>query len=392
MTGCRSLTILAIGALLAAGCGASPAATSAPTATTVPSAGPPSTAAGTPGPSGTPAPSSTFAPAATPAPGCSSLDAIDLTDLDVELSSVYPNGDGGLGGFSIGLVYGQLKVTRLTELSGERRSVAPPAREIDNAKGLMLGGREFTTFASFDRYGETQEIVDGSASLTLEGGPAIVLPTRIVPGNPILNQIAVTVPDVSGSGSVTLEMAWTDDCFRYDATGTIPVEVVPFRETANCELDEALYWDDLHAYLKGSITVGTTTPVVGSAFNESKYAPYGNPGIDAFIGYMFDADAPEQAVEPGTTLRIDKTKPSLHLGENMTVVIWTRRSIADAVKDYPPDGMVEVFEGRLQRQAGDSYALPVPDEAGRYVAALSVRFESPCTKGTLWAVVNIAVT
>jgi hypothetical protein len=349
----------------------------------------------TPGQSATPAPSFPDpAPLPTPAAGCSALEDVDLTRLEVDLSSLYPNGDGGFGGFSIGLVHGQLQVTRIEELSGRRMSAVPPPRPVENHEGLMLGGREFVTFPSTFLQGSSgpQSMVEAALTLTLDGAGPIDLPTRFVRGNRNFDQVAVTVPDVAGRGSVTLGFIWVDTCFRYEASGTIPVEVVPLEQTAGCELDEEAYWDDLHALLKGSIAVGTTKPNVGSAFNESKFAPYVNPGIDAWIGYMFDAGAPELTVRSGNTIRIEAQKQRVHLADELMLVIWTRRSIARAVTEYPPKRTVEVFEGRLERQPNGSYELPVPDDPGRYVAAVSVEFESRCSTGTLWTVVNIAAS
>ena len=397
VTGYRRSTILAIAALLAAGCGATPKSPAASTpAPSLPAIASSSVAPATDSlaPPSTPPPNPTLAPLATPAPGCIALDDGDLTGLEVDLSSVYPSGSGGFGGFSVGHVNGALQVTRIEELSGQRRSAVPPPRRFSNGRGLMLGGREFVTFPStwFDGHSNPQAMIDAQVILTLDGASPIDLPTRFVAGNENFDQVAVTVPDVSGPGSVELAFVWADACFRYEAAGTIPVDVVPIARTAGCELDERLYWDQLHAVLDGAITVAGTTPSVGSAFNESKFAPYVNPGIDAFIGYMFDADAPELTVAPKSTIRIESGKPRVHLAEKLTVVIWTRRSIADAVKDYPPQGAVRVFEGRLERQADGTYELPVPDEPGRYVAALSVKFDSPCSTGTLWSVVNIAAT
>lgn len=396
VTGFHRLPILAIAALLAAGCGAKPGPSdpmalpsTAPTRSAPPSAGPIAAQSARPGPA-----VPTLAPLPTPAKGCIALDDVDLTRLDVELSSLYPNGDGGFGGFSIGLVNGELRVTRIEELSGQQRSALPPPRLVSNGRGLMLGGRDFVTFPSAfsETYSPPQSMIDASMTLALDGAPEMALPTRFVPGNKNFNQVAVTVPDVAGRGSVAIAFAWADKCFRYEASGTIPVDVVPLEQTAGCDLDEVAYWDELHAFLEGSIKVGTTTPRVGSAFNESKFAPYVNPGIDAFIGYMYDPEAPEQIVASGGTLRIETLKKRLHLDEKLTVVVWTRRSIANAVKDYPPRHTVEIFEGRLARQPDSSYELPVPDAPGRYVAALSVKFDSPCTTGTLWSVVNIEVT
>ena len=395
VTGFHRLPILAIAALLAAGCGATPASSGlAAVPSTMPSQGASPSTGPTTEPSATAAPRPTLAPVPSPAPGCTALGELDLTRLDVELGSVYPDGDGGLQGFSVGHVGGELQVSRIEELSGQRRSVVPPARQIDYRRGQMLGGWEFVVFPSiyFDGSNGPQSMIEANVTLALDGAAPIDLPTRFIPGNRNFDQVAVSVPDVAGRGTVTLDFAWADDCFRYEASGTIPVDVVPLEQTAGCDLDNETYWDQLHALLKGSIVVGTTKPSVGSAFNESKFAPFVNPGIDAFIGYMFDPEAPEQVVAPGGTLRIENLKQQLHLGEKLNVVIWTRRSIANAVTDYPPNETVEVYEGRLERQPDGSYELPVPDAPGRYVAALSVKFDSPCTTGTLWSVVNIEVT
>jgi hypothetical protein len=385
VTGYRRFTTLAIAALLGAGCGATPN-----------SAAPSTIALASP----TPAPA-TIRPIVpsdpppelpTPAPGCIALDDADLDGLEVDLSSAYPNGDGGFGGFSIGRVSAVLDVTRVEELSGQRRSAVPPPRRFSNERGLMLGGRPFVTFPStwFDGHDNPQAMIEARVVLTLDGESPIDLPTRFVPGNENFDQVEVTVPDVAGPGSVELAFVWADPCFRYEAAGTIPVDVVPLARTAACELDEELYWDELHRLLDGSIAVAGTTPNVSSPFNESKFAPYVNPGIDAFIGYMFDADAPEPNIASGSTIRIERLKERVHLAEKLKVVIWTRRSIAEAVTDYPPKRAVVAFEGRLERQPDGSYELPVPDDPGRYVVALSVEFDSRCTTGTLWSVVNIA--
>jgi hypothetical protein len=394
VTGYRRLTILAIAALLAPGCGASPDA-SDPSAG--PATGPSQPTSPSKGPMLAPSPSEaspgmTVVPAPTPADGCPSLDDVDLSRLEVELGSVYPDGDGGIIGFSIGHVGGELQVTRIVEQSGQRRSAVPPERKIRHDRGQLLGGREFVTFPSdsFEGSRNPQAMIEANVTLELDGAAPIDLPTRFVPGNRNFDQVAVAVPDVNGRGSLRLAFIWADACFRYEASDTIPVDVVPLEQTSGCDLGNETYWDQLHAVLHDSIKVGTTKPAVGSAFNESKFAPFVNPGIDAFIGYMFDADAPELGVVSGRTVRIENLKPRIELAVRMKVVIWTRRSIARAVTDYPPRATVEVSQGRLERLPDGSYELPVPEEPGRYVAALSVEFETACTVGTMWSVVNLS--
>lgn len=394
----RRLPIIAIAALLAAGCGVKPGSLSSPSSPppSMPALASPTLAPATaiPATPYSPSPDPTLAPRATPAPGCIALDDADLEDLEVDLSSTYPSGSGGLGGFSIGRAGGALQVRRIEELSGERRSVVPPPRQFTNGRGLMLGGHEFWTYPStwFDGHVNPQSMISATATLTLEGALPIELPTRFVPGNVNHDQVGVTVPDVEGRGTVTLDFAWADACFRYEASGIIPVDVVPLARTSGCELDERLWWDALHEVLKGSISAAGTTPRVGSPYNESKFAPYDNPGIDAFLAYMFDADAAEPNIPAGTTVRIEALKERVRLAEKLEVVIWTRRSLAEAVTDYPPKRTVVVFEGRLDRQADGSYEVPVPDEPGRYVVGLSVEYDTRCTIGTLWSVVNFAAT
>ena len=391
MTGDRRFLIIAITAFVVAGCSANPVGSVAPTGAV---ASPTTTAWATSQPTTRPTVVSSEPPSEpTLTPGCSSLDDLDVAGIEVDLSSVYPNGDGGFGGFSVGIVHGALDVTRIAELSGQRRSVVPPPRGVTNGRGLVLGGRAFVTFPStwFDGHQNPQAMIGARITLTLDDAAPIDLLTRIVPGNENFDQVEAKVPDLAGAGTVELSFIWADACFRYEATGTVPVDVVPLAETAGCELDEVRYWDQLDTVLDGSIRVGTLKPPAGSAFNEAKYAPYVNPGIDAFIGYMFDPHGPEQIVEAGSILRIEAAKPRVHLQKKLQAVTWTRRSLAAAVRDYPPKDVVRVFEGRLERVADGSFELRVPEEPGRYVVGLSVEFDSPCTNGTLWTVANIMV-
>ena len=388
----RLPTILAVASLVAAGCAATadspwPSAAAPASPTLAP-------ATAVPASPSNPPPDPTLAPLPSLKPGCTALEDLDLAGVEVDLSSTYPSGSGGLGGFSIGRAGGALQVGRIEELSGERRSVVPPPRQFTNGRGLMLGGREFWTYPStwFDGHVNPQSMISATATLTLEGAAPIALPTQFVPGNENHDQVGVTVPDVEGRGTVALDFVWADACFRYEASGIIPVDVVPLARTEGCELDERLWWDALHEVLKGSISVAGTTPRVGSPYNESKFAPYDNPGIDAFLAYMFDADAAEPNVPSGSTIRIETLKERVRLAEKLKVVIWPRRSIAEAVTDYPPKRTVVVFEGRLDRQADGSYELPVPDEPGRYVVGLSVDYDTRCTTGTLWSVVNFAAS
>jgi hypothetical protein len=106
---------------------------------------------------------------------------------------------------------------------------------------------------------------------------------------------------------------------------------------------------------------------------------------------MFDKDDPAFAATPGTTLRVVATNPALSLTD-MEVRVYTRQSVARAVKDYPPVGLVLVLERTPAQQADGSWRLRVPDAPGRYVATMAFDFDSKCSIGDAWAVVNIDVT
>jgi hypothetical protein len=285
-------------------------------------------------------------------------------------------------------------VTRLEQRSGEPVSVTPPPRDINNnGVGLVLGGHDFVIKPEYyyEGYNPPITMESATATLTIDGAQPIALPTRFVPGNENFNQVAVSVPDVAGHGRLAIAMTWTDRCFRLDASGSTRVGVVPTSTTAGCELEEAAYWKQLGSLLDHPLTVASRQVRAMSPRNESRYAPYLNPGIDAFIAYLFDKDDPAFAAAPGSTLRVEATNPALTLTD-MKVAVFTRQSIAQAVKGYPPNGTVLVLERTPAQQADGSWRLRVPDVPGRYVATMSFHFDSKCTTGDVWAVVNVDVS
>ena len=373
-----------IGVLFAACSSAAPSLSVPPSTSQSPEALP-SVSSVTTAPSPTAEPSAaptTFAPEPTTIAGCPTIAAIWP-------QSPFVNAGGSIGHFGIDLL-----VTRIEQRSAQPVSVIPPTRELNNdGVGLVLGGHEFLTSPSYYYEGYNPPITMESATvtLTLDGAQPIALPTRFVPGNENFNQVAVSVPDVAGHGRLAISMTWTDKCFRLEASGSLRVGVVSTSTTAGCALEEDAYWKQLESVLYHPLTVNSREVRTISPFNDSKYTPNGSPGIDAFIAYMFDKDDPAFAAAPGSALRVEATNPALTLTD-MTLAVFTRQSIAQAVKDYPPHGTVLVLERTPARQADGSWRLRVPDAPGRYVAAMTFQFESKCTTGEIWAVVNVEVS
>jgi hypothetical protein len=326
-------------------------------------------------------PQATFGLLQTTFEGCPGVDAIEPDNPFVDADA------------SIGRLNVDLQVTRIEERSGQLRSVTPPTRELNNeGTRLLLGGHEFLTSPSsyYEGYDPPITMESASVTMTLDGGSASALPIRFVPGNENYNQAAVAVPDVSGHGILAFSFTWTDRCFRLEASGSVQVNVVSAATTAGCELEEAAYWSQLGALFEHGLNVASHLVDLGSPRNESKYAPYVNPGIDAFIVYAFDRDDPAVPAAPGSALRVGNPKPGLALSD-MELAVFTRQSVTRAIKDYPPHGTELVLERSPAQHADGSWRLRVPAEPGRYVATIEFKFDSECSSGTAWAVVNIDV-
>jgi hypothetical protein len=382
----RSLILVAI-AIVVLGCQPGPGRTNsmtvAPTAT--PTAAP-ATATAPPAPS---------LPTVTPGPSdiaaCSRVDELDLAGIEVTFGSVDEDGNGGNIGFSLGPTNAELQVTRVIDSSG--RCLMPPSQELLDQRGQILGGHEFITYpsTSFHGLGGPQAMLAARVTLTLKGGTAIDLPTRFVPGNENFDQVAITVPDVAGPGVLRLEFVWSDRFFRYEGSSAITVDVVPLSATEGCALDSSGYFDQVGDLLRRSIEVDSVPQVAFSPFNTSKFTPFVNEGIDAMIVYAFDPDQPSITAMPGAALRIEDVSDELTLGKEMDLWVWTRASVVKAVRDYPPEGTVLVLSRTPVQQAERTFGLRVPQDPGRYVAGVQLTYDSQCSSGTLWFVVNVDV-
>lgn len=334
-------------------------------------------------------------PTPSPAPfaaGCAPIDSFG-PHAEVSLDGVYPNGNSTGGGLSVGHVFGDLTVTRITERSGPRRSIVPPPPAAPVERGQLLGGVDFVTFpfTFFDGHQNPQAMSAATVTLSFDGSSPIDLPARFVPGNKNFDQVEVSVPDVSGSGTLSMAFEWADPCFDYAGSIDIPVDVVARSATAGCELEDDPYFDQLGALLKGSLKIGSTKLTAVSPLNDAKFGPFGNPGIDAFILYAFDPKAAAIRAAPGVDLRVVRTTNAVSLGKDLHLSVWTRASVGKAVTAYPPTGEKLVLSRTATKQADGSFRLAMPRVTGRYVAGLEVTYDTQCSSGTLWSMVNIDV-
>ena len=375
MPNLRFVALAAASALALTACSTSPIASPAGSPSALP------TEPGTPPPTNAPTPT----PVPTPIP----LDPQGCTDTaGVDLGSVTAGGDASPGQLEF-----NLQVTKVEALFGGKGVSTPPPKDVRNMVGLLVGGYEFTTHPSIHSadYLPPVTIEATTATLTLDGGSATDLAVRFVAGNENFNQAAITVPDVEGPATLDLAFTWTERCYRYEASASVRVDVVGRTTTAGCEMEEKAYRGQLEALLDRSLMVGDVAPKVDSPFNHSKYASYSHVAIDALIQYGFDPDASAVRALPGSAIRIVNRQPGLTLDKNMSFWLWTRASVADAVKRYPPEGLIEVLHGTPVQQPDGTFSLLVPDAPGRYAAGVELTYATACTTGTLWLVVNIDV-
>src|SRR5215212_3175953 len=275
-------------ALLVAACIASPNAS--PTSV-VPTASPVTSHEPSP-----PTDPPTIAPVATMIPGCVGID-------EVEPASPFFDATASLGHAGV-----DLQVTHIEERSGERRSVTPPPRDLQHGgRGLLLGGHEFLIHPSgyYEGHDTPNAMESSTVTLALDGRQPVELATRIVPGNKFYDQFAVAVPDIAGTGTISYEFAWTDRCFRLEASGAAAVEVVSLARTEGCALTEKAYARNLDALLDQALRVGGTRPRVIDPSSRARYAPFETIPTDAFIVYLFDEDQTAIAAAAGTPLRVE---------------------------------------------------------------------------------------
>lgn len=318
---------------------------------------------------------------------------MDFSNLEVTLGSVDEDGNGGAWGISVGRTYTGLQLTRITEVGGGQRSVTPPHQDVFDEGGQILGGHEFVAFPSmtFDGHQNPQAMISAKVTLTPALGTPIVLPTRFIPGNVNFDQVAVTVPDMSGRAALAFDFVWADPCFRYEGSHALDVEVVPLSATNGCVLESPEYFDQVRELLRASIKVGSVVPDAFSPMNTGKFSLVQNEGIDAIILYAFDPAQAALKASPGAVLRVERVSPDLVLADQMQLRVWTRASVAKAVKSYPPEGAVLTLSRTPAKQADGSFKLRVPEAPGRYVATVELTYDSRCSSGTLWFVVNIDV-
>ena len=378
VTGHSRLPILAIAAILIAGCGAT-APSSGPTALTAPE----SLSAHTTPPPATP-PATLPDPTPTTNSSCPGLQpdmGIPSADFDVWTP---------IGGFFLGL-----DVTRVSPNSDPGQAILLEGGKpyLDDPIRLV-GGWQIGLDPGID-YDESGEV-----SITLLGAIATVhvdgrRPIRM---NGVVGTLPKTkrpgflfdVPDVKAA-VIDFTVEWSDTCFTYVAEKAWGVQMVRAAFADRCPSDQeefTTHWAALEEPpikaggipmpLYRSSTLGLWTQYAVSAQGNVGFAHW-DPASDAAIGIA------------GGTVRVGDGNVDLRLA-SFSTEFFRRGDIVDWIKnDEWPGRELIVFRSTADPYPDGHFEILLPGYPGRYVASFYFQWESPCASGDGVAAVSINV-
>ncbi len=374
MTGYRRLPIVAMAALMLAGCGSTAATSSTPS--TSPSA---TDAISTSSPRPTyafPTPEPTIDPGS-----CEGLGAVITPDYEPRWASIsffrrspYPT--------SVGLS----PIRVVDRANPDIVWTGEPGEPQPNEPGLLPGGADVTAALRMPNYGRQElpvEILSANATVRLEDGAVREPRTRVTTNAYGQPRIVMHVPDVDGDGILEIRAEWQDRCLRYEGTGTARVSILPSEVMATCPAPGTAF-AGYSETIRDPVTVDSV-PVrlflthLLSKFS-SEFVAADGPALPSW-----DPDGPAVRAGAGTKALLAVGNESLTL-EDVGASFYRRR---DVVAEW--ETADRVAHGSLAPTGEGRFALLVPDRAGRYVVVLSFGWDSPCAFGSGFAVLSLDV-
>lgn len=388
MTGFHRLAILAIAALLVAGCGAS-ASTSAPSVSVtdaMPSAEPASPIA---------SPSTTF-PLLTPMP----VPSVWAEPSAAQGCPSAPGDDNPMVALADGkdVIWKLLDITRVTPVAEPDRELTPPRGIGASRADFLLGGGETRLELTYFQVGwpDTPHTISRlRMTIEAEGREPMRLPVRFGTGEDGSTDAFVDVPDIAFRGVYDVKIEWHDACFAYEATASSPLIIDPAASVEGCPERRNAAFDELGATFEPPIVVG---PV------NARLLPWGFHGkvaslvvIDPLPPYTsFSRDTVTFPAAPAATLAVSSWSDQLELwlGDSAKVELYRRGELirwmeGGWIHGDQPEAKV-VFRSALTRGAG-GFTFSLPVEPGRYAATAAFNYNSACSFGTAGFVVGVDV-
>jgi hypothetical protein len=367
VTGFHRLSILAIAALLAAGCGAN-TPISAPSATITVG-----------GPTAAPSPPAT--PLATVAVSAPSPGVIcePLTE-----DSWPPSAD-----FSLRIPFGYenvfLDVTRVSSIARPDEFVEFEANEpYLEEPGRLVGGWHVSLFpeSDDDEPDVSISLIAASAVVRISGGGPIQMDATIGTDSELgVPVFLFNVPDVRGSAVIDFKVEWADACYTYLAEGPAAFEMIRAAFAARCPSSHrgfAAYWTELG---EPPPTAGGVSVVLSASSTLGLWSGYA-VSAQGNVGYAhWDPESPNAVGEAGGTIRVGDGNPDL-VFDSLSTEFYRRGDIVDWLEggDFPKRDRI-VFRATADPFPDGHLDLLLPNKPGRYVASLSYLWGSPCARG-----------
>ena len=385
VTGYFRLPILAIAAILIAGCGATPASS-------------PGTSA-EPAPRASAAPFGTHAPLQTPwpLPSGGPLPTPEPTAPDCP-----PPADAGqtlvylLNGLD---TYGaEVQITSIAPVAQPSQASTPARAEIERVTIHAIGGHEMVLNVFLPEASWPQDTLLSAlrATLRLEGKAPIHLPVRLDPRRRgQANDAIVTVPDMDTTGILKVEVEWFDPCFVLAGSVSSPVRIYGASTVADCAQNGEAASDQLSEVFEPPIHVGSVSVALHPWLFTGKVTPLG--GIDPPPPYVrYQPDSPGLTAGPGATIEVANPNEllELHADDELNVIYYRRGPLLRWLEAGWIHGGVPadvVFRSNLVEHADGTFTFDAPTEPARYVAQVAFTYESACSFGTAGFPVEIEI-
>lgn len=384
VTGFYRLPILAIAALLAAGCGANPAgsASPAPGGSTTPSATPTDVATSPSPQPTTAAPSVSPQPTVeAPAQECpSTTSGYDLANLSGEA-----------------FVSFELEIESLAPIAGGEPSAIEAPREPGSPASFFVGGRETRLQPSYAT-NEPRDLVMSElrGRLVMDDGSRHDLEVRLEAALEGANVAVVRIPDIEGKGTIRISLAWRDSCYMVSARTSGRVIIERASSIAGCAVRGRAGFEELAKAFAPPIQVGPLAADLLPWHFTGKAAPL--VVIDPSEPYVgFDRETPTMTISPGASVTISSTNPRIELAlrTGAEVTAYRRAPLIRWLEGgwiYGTEPRAEiVFRSPLVANDDGTFSFAVPTEPGRYGLEALFEYDAECSFGTAGFVVGIDV-
>lgn len=393
MTRFHRFSILAIAALLAAGCGASPQ-TDAPTSAATHASAPPSSVASPSEPAPSAGTTSAPTPSSAPTAGASEFRCRS-----------YEPGRDGTGFASVSARNAPLwlwpEITSLVRAdTGESLPLPQPPNDGWWAQ-FVVGGRD----ARFEvGYGASyawplpREITLTSleARLIPDEGLRIDLGVRLEPHPDGAGTIAVVrLPDSAFRGTMKLTAEWRDECFIVNGHGSQYLIMDPPSALDGCPDTRKAGFEGVEALFEEPTTVGLLQRGLvvhgqGKKVDLSVIDP-----LPPYVG--FRAETPTMTESPGATIQVTIPNPDVivHARVREKVIAFRRAPLIRWIEGgwihgNEPEAEI-VFRSPLVDLGDGQFSFTAPTEPGRYAVEAVFDYDAQCSYGTIGFVVGVDV-